>query len=88
MLLLAGVSALVATYAVIYPALQYRHAHPLRDLFSGIDWTRYLPSWVFPDDRTWPLAGLALLVAALWMVSGARPVVLPVPGLRLTPRGA
>lgn len=87
-LLLAGVSGLVATYAVIYPALQYRHAHPLRDLFAGIDWTRYLPSWVFPDDRTWPLAGLAVIVAGLWVVGGLGRPVSAWPGLRLTAVGA
>jgi len=86
-LLLAGASALVATYAVIYPALQYRHAHPLRSLFAGLDWTRYLPSWTFPDERTWPLAGLAIAVAGLWVLGRLGRPVLTAPGLRLTVAG-
>lgn len=84
---LAGISGLVAVSAVIYPALQYRHAHPLRSVFAGVDWTRYLPGWNFPDERTVPLTGLAVLGAGLW-VGGRMPGLASAPpGVRLLVAG-
>jgi hypothetical protein len=80
-LCLVGSSVLVAAFAVIFPALQYRHAHPLRSLFGGIDWTRYLPSWLFPDERTLPLTMLVVGLAVAWVYAR-------LPAVRARPDGA
>lgn len=61
-----GVSGIVGLYAAVFPATQYRHAHPLRGVLVGIDWPRYLPSFVFPDGRTAALTMVALVLAGLW----------------------
>jgi hypothetical protein len=70
--LLAAASVAVAMAAAIYPALQYRHAHPVRSLLPGIDWTRYLPAWLAPDARTGALTALAIALAALLLLAGRR----------------
>ena len=71
--LLGATSVAVAAAAVITPALQHRHAHPVRSLLPGVDWTRYLPAWLFPDAGTWPLTGLFLGLAALVLIAGRAP---------------
>src|SRR5262249_18414713 len=70
--LLGAASLAVAWAAVIHPALQYRHAHPVRSLLPAVDWTRYLPSWLTPDDRTWPLTGVLAAVGLAFLWAGRR----------------
>ena len=69
--LLAAASLAVSAPTVAVPALQYRHAHPIRSLLPAVDWPRYLPGWVAPDGRTWPLTLLAVVLATLALRMGA-----------------